>query len=270
MLVVGVFGPLMGMALYQFLMKGLRDVEEVTKVVVTVSVLLGMVSLSTWIWEPAEPRKVELLFGNPNSVDVVGTTLQVRRDLRGRRRGRSLRVGLRLLFTRTPAGCGDARRRRRPRPASPQRLQPPADREDQLGVRLRRSPMFAGVGGHADHRWLARGHDADPAHHRHLRRGHVRPARSIPRTFVGAWCSGWRRPTFRVRADPLRLGSNVRGALPLIVLFVVLLLIPQDRLRGVAQQRSRERPRVASCGRRWSGRSASSDSCTCSSRIATR
>ena len=40
-LVVGVFGPLVGMALHQFLMKGLRDVEEVTKVVVTVSVLLA-------------------------------------------------------------------------------------------------------------------------------------------------------------------------------------------------------------------------------------
>jgi branched-chain amino acid transport system permease protein len=58
LLVVGVFGPLMGMALHQVLMKGLRDVAEVTKVVVTVSVLLAMVSLSTWIWAPAEPRTV--------------------------------------------------------------------------------------------------------------------------------------------------------------------------------------------------------------------
>ena len=34
------------------------DVEEVTKVIVTVSVLLGMVSLAVWVWEPGEVRVV--------------------------------------------------------------------------------------------------------------------------------------------------------------------------------------------------------------------
>ena len=70
---------------------------------------------------------------------------------------------------------------------------------------------------------------------------------SIPRTFVGAMVLGL-GATYFLGYAPTRFDwvSNVRGALPLIVLFVVLLLIPQDRLRGISQIRSRERPRVAS------------------------
>ena len=69
---------------------------------------------------------------------------------------------------------------------------------------------------------------------------------SIPRTFVGAMVLGL-GATYFLGYAPTRFDwvSNVRGALPLIVLFIVLLLIPQDRLRGVSQIRSRERPRVA-------------------------
>ena len=102
-IVVGVIGPLLGMGLYQVLMKGLRDVEEVTKVIVTVSVLLALVSLSIWIWEPAEPRTIALVFGNANSVDIGGTVVRYG-EIFVVLAAVALAIGLRLLFTRTRLG----------------------------------------------------------------------------------------------------------------------------------------------------------------------
>ena len=75
-LVVGVIGPLLGMGLYALLMNGLRDVDEVTKVIVTVSVMLGMLQLATWVWPADEPRSLELLFGATNGFDVLGKTIR--------------------------------------------------------------------------------------------------------------------------------------------------------------------------------------------------
>ena len=74
-LVVVVVGPLIGMLLHRLLMHGLRDVSEVTKVVVTVTILLGMVALSQQIWNPADPRSVEMLWGNTTSFEVLGVRI---------------------------------------------------------------------------------------------------------------------------------------------------------------------------------------------------
>ncbi|WP_419722083.1 ABC transporter permease subunit, partial [Rhodococcus globerulus] len=54
-----VVGPLMGLGLYLFIMKGLRDTAEVTKIVVTVSILLGMLSISHWFWHPETARTMQ-------------------------------------------------------------------------------------------------------------------------------------------------------------------------------------------------------------------
>jgi len=44
--VLGVFAPLMGGLLYGGIMRGLRYTAEVTKIIVTVALMLGMLSLS--------------------------------------------------------------------------------------------------------------------------------------------------------------------------------------------------------------------------------
>jgi len=49
LLVLGVFAPLMGGLLYGGIMRGLRETSEVTKIVVTVALMLGMLYLSVWL-----------------------------------------------------------------------------------------------------------------------------------------------------------------------------------------------------------------------------
>lgn len=244
-LVVGVFGPLVGMALHQVLMKGLRDVEEVTKVVVTVSVLLAMVSLATWIWEPAEPRSVELLFGNASYVDLGGVKIRYG-EIFVILSAVALAVGLRLLFTRTRMGVAmrgvvDDPDLLRLNGFNPERI---AMTSWAVGSAL---AAFAGAvvtpiaGGSLEATTLTLLIIDTFAAAMFGR------LRSIPRTFVGAMVLGL-AATYFLGYAPTRFDwvSNVRGALPLIVLFVVLLLLPQDRLRGLAQIRGRERPRVPS------------------------
>ena len=44
-------------------MRGLRDTAEVTKIVVTVALMLGMLALAQWIWNPTKARNDVPFFG---------------------------------------------------------------------------------------------------------------------------------------------------------------------------------------------------------------
>ena len=86
--------------------------------------------------------------------------------------------------------------------------------------------------------------------------------RSVPRTFVGALVLGLAGSYVigYFPSDDWTWTGNFRVSLPMIVLFVVLLFLPQDRLRGTTVLRSRERFRMPTCrtalvaggGRWWS------------------
>ncbi|MGH9261583.1 MAG: ABC transporter permease subunit, partial [Acidimicrobiales bacterium] len=72
--------------------------------------------------------------------------------------------------------------------------------------------------------------------------------RSVPRTFVGALVLGLAGSYVIAYfpADDWTWTGNFRVSLPMIALFVVLLFLPQDRLRGTTVLRSRERYRMPS------------------------
>jgi branched-chain amino acid transport system permease protein len=244
-LVVGVIGPLIGMALYQVLMNGLRDVDEVTKVIVTVSVMLGMLQLSFWIWPQGENRTLELLFGSTNGFHVFGTILRYG-EIFVVVVAAALAIGLRLLFTRTRLGVAmrgavDDPDLLRLNGYNPQRV---ALTSWALGSSL---AAFAGIvitpiiGGSFDALLLTLLIiDAFAA-------AMFGRLRSIPRTFAGAMVLGL-ASNYMTKYAPTDLDwvSNLRGALPAILLFVIVLVLPGDRLRGISQQRSRERPAVPS------------------------
>jgi branched-subunit amino acid ABC-type transport system permease component len=52
LVVLGVLAPALGAVLYQVVMKNLRGTSEVTKIVVSVGVMLGFLALATWVWKP--------------------------------------------------------------------------------------------------------------------------------------------------------------------------------------------------------------------------
>jgi len=241
-LVVFVFGPLTGILLFKTLMHGLRDVAEVTKVVVTIAVLLGMVSLSQWIWNPSDPRSVEMLWGNRTSFEVLGVRIRYH-ELLCLVAAAALAIGLRLLFTRSRVGVTmravvDDPDLLRLNGYNPDRV---AMASWAVGAAL---AALAGVlvtpvaGGSLEANTLTLlVIDTFAA-------AMFGRLKSIPRTFVGALFLGL-ASTYVLAYAPTEWTwvGNFKTALPMIVLFLVLLMLPQDRLRG-AQQRTRERTRV--------------------------
>src|SRR5207245_4066989 len=71
--------------------------------------------------------------------------------------------------------------------------------------------------------------------------------RSVPRTFIGALVLGL-ATNYVLAYFPKTWSwtSNFRISLPMITLLVVLVVLPQDRLRGASVRRTRERFRVPS------------------------
>ena len=242
-LVVGVFGPLLGVLLYQLLMKGLRDVEEVTKVVVTVSVLLGLVSLATWMWPAGENRTIAKLFGAQSKVTIAGVSVSYH-EILCVVAAVALAVGLRFVFVRTRLGVA-----MRAVVDDPDLLRLNGFNPDRIAMSSwafgAAMAAFAGViitpvaGGALDSTTLTLlVIDTFAA-------AMFGRLRSIPRTFVGAIVLGLIVTYFQGYA-PAQWDwvANFKGAIPAIVLIVVLLLLPQDRLRGSRQSRSRERANV--------------------------
>ncbi|MEV7431783.1 ABC transporter permease [Nocardioides sp. NPDC092400] len=248
-----VVGPLMGFLLHRFIMGGLRDTAEVTKIVVTVAILLGFVSLSHWVWDPQEARMSKMFFGADSYVTVGGVVIRYH-EIICLVAAAAIAVGLRLLFTRSRMGVlmratVDDPDLLRLNGHDPERI---AGLAWALGSTL---AVLAGIlitpvaGGALEANALTLlVIDAFAA-------ALFGRLRSIPRTFVGAVVLGL-ASTYLVAYAPSEWTwiTNLRDALPMIILFIVLLVLPQDRLRGAAV-RTRERYEVPTVRRAavWAG-----------------
>lgn len=244
LIVLGVFGPLMGLALYFLIMRGLRDTAEVTKIVVTVSIMLGMLFLSQWFWHPEEPRTLTMFFGDDSKISFLGATVRYH-EILCLAAAVAIAVGLRLLFTRTRMGAT-----MRGVVDDPDLLRLSGHNPERIaGFSWALSSMLAvlaGIlvtpisGGTLEANLLTLlVIDAFAA-------AMFGRLRSIPRTFVGAVVLGL-AGTYLLGYAPTTWTwtSNLRVSLPMIALFVVLIVLPQDRLRGAAV-RTRERYHVPS------------------------
>jgi branched-chain amino acid transport system permease protein len=243
--VLGVFGPLMGGLLYVGIMRGLRDTAEVTKVVVTVALMLGMLYLSEWFWNPVKPRTVVPFFGIKSQVKILGAEVTVH-ELIALGCAALIGVGLRLFFYRTRTGVA-----MRGAVDDPNLLQLNGLNPERLsalswvmgsflavlaGVLL---PPISGGALQANSLTLLVIDAFAAAVFGRLR--------SIPRTYVGAVVLGL-GANYVLAYSPKSWSwaSNFRVSLPMIVLFVVLIVLPQDRLRGATVMRTRERAHLPS------------------------
>jgi branched-subunit amino acid ABC-type transport system permease component len=246
LLVLGLLGPAMGLALHVFVMRGLRDTEPVTKIVVTVAILLGLVSLSQWFWNPQESRVPEMFFGPNSTVTIAGVVLRYH-EVICLVAALVIAIALRLLFMRTRAGV-----LMRATVDDPDLLRLAGHDPDRvaafawmLGSSL---AVLAGVlitpviGTALEAITLTLlVIDAFAA-------ALFGRLRSIPLTFVGALVLGLASSYLIGYGPTSPWVSNLRQALPMVLLFLVLLVLPHDRLRGTAV-RSRERYEVPSVTR---------------------
>ena len=219
---------------------GCGETAEVTKIVVTIGIMLGLIALAQWIWNPGVPRTDNLFFGGAAKFQVFGVYVTDHEAI-ALGCGVLIAVGIRLLFTSTRTGVA-----MRAVVDSPELLQLNGGRPERLaafswalGGAL---AALAGIlitpisGGTLDvHVLTLLVLDSIAA-------AMFGRLRSIWRTFVGALALGL-AGTYVLGYFPetWSWASNFRIALPMIVLFVVLIVLPQERLRGATLLRTRER-----------------------------
>ena len=232
-----VAAPALGMLVERVIMRGLHDAPETIRIVVTVSLLVGLLGLGQWIWSPQEVYRVPLLFPGKRITifDVNVTWHQVTAFLVAI----GVAVGLRLLLFRTRTGL-DMRATVDSRPLAMLH-----------GARPHRSAAVAwGIGcSLAALAGILIGPLSGQLLHTNLTllivsayaAAMIGRLRSLPMTFVGAVCLGL--------ADSYAIGylpqdnaylTTFRFVIPVVVLFVVLLVLPNPQLRTRSVAASRE------------------------------
>lgn len=244
-LTIFVFAPMIGLFLEVVVIRGLRGTSEVTRLVTPIALLLGVNGVATWIWFRSGSRNIvpKKFFGGSN-VKILGQAVFYHQII-----GVLLAVviagALYVLLFKTRTGVTmratvDDRtllmlNGGRPDRASLASWAIGASLGGLAGVLL--SPQQGALQIFALTLLIF---DAYPA-------AIAGRLRSVPLTYIGAMILGLSKLYFDWASDAgqkwLAL-KNMRNALPALLLFAALLLLPQDRLRGAIVSRTRERFRV--------------------------
>ena len=236
LMVLGVLAPLVGAAIEVGIMRGLVDAPETVRVVVTISLLVALLGLGVWLWNPNEAHPLPKFWGN-ESFPLLGTRVTYH-ELFAFVMAVVLALGLRLLLYRTRAGIA-MRAAVDDRPLAMLNA-----------ARPNRSAMLAwGIG--CACAALAGILSAGLTTLTHIgltllivnayAAAMIGRLRNLPMTFVGAVILGladsYAITYFDETNDTL---ARLRFAFPAIVLFAVLLIMRQPRPRGHAVTASRE------------------------------
>jgi branched-chain amino acid transport system permease protein len=234
--VLGILAPLLGVVIERVVMRGLYDAPETSRAVVSIGLLAFLLGLGLWVWPPDVARPLPRFWGN-NSVEVLGVALTWH-ELAGFAVAAALAVGLRLLLYRSRLGLA-MRAAVDDRPLSLLN-----------GARPHRSATLAWAIGCTTA--AVAGILVAPT----VGLAHVNLAlmivnayaaamigrlRNLPMTFVGAVVLGLldAYALAYLPTDTVML-AQFRFAIPAILLFVVLLALPQGRLRGHSTRTTRE------------------------------
>jgi branched-chain amino acid transport system permease protein len=240
LIVLGVLAPLLGALLERLLMRQLHGATVSTQLVVTLAVLLALIGLASIRWSPTEPRVLPQFFEG-HQVGIFGVNVTYHQLVMV---GVAILVAafLRLLFYRT-----------------------------RLGVAMRAvvdDPELAGLNG-ADPDRVSMASWAIGAQLAALAGILLAPLvtldiilltllvingyaaamvgrlKSLPLTFAGGLALGLAE-SYTIKFLPTDMINKVRPALPIIFLYVVLLIMPQARLRAGRLVSSRKVQPVAS------------------------
>jgi branched-subunit amino acid ABC-type transport system permease component len=240
-----VFAPLVGALLQRVIMRGLEGASEIVRLVIPISVLLALISLTNWVWKPTDPHVLQPFFG-PNNTVRLGDVVLTYHDITIIIVSIALAVGLRVLLYQTRTGVA-MRAVVDDRPL----LQLNGGRPDRaslvswmLGVSLSAlagimiTPFTGGSLSATTLTLLVINAFAAAMFGR---------LRSLPMTYAGALLLGlatrasFKRPEGLMPKNWDSWVANLRLAVPMLLLFVVLLVLPQDRLRGAVITRTKER-----------------------------
>ncbi|GAC1314326.1 MAG: hypothetical protein NVSMB12_07410 [Acidimicrobiales bacterium] len=237
--VLFVLAPLFGALLDVVVMRRLDGTPESTRLVVTISVLVGLLGVALWIWKPDAPRPVRAFYQG-HFLHVVGVRVPYDQAIT-LALAAFVAAGLRLLLYRSRIGIAMR-----------------ATVDDRAltclsGARPDRGSMLAWAIGAA----LAAlsGILIAPTLNvsalpltllivNAYAAAMIGRLRSLPMTFVGALILGMANelvPDYLRRAGiSSRYLEGMYLSVPVIVLFVVLLVLPSTRLRGHSTARGRE------------------------------
>jgi branched-chain amino acid transport system permease protein len=234
--VLGVLAPLLGVVIERVVMRGLYDAPETSRVVVSIGLLAALLGLGLWVWPSDTARPLVRFWGN-ESVAVLGVNLTWH-DVVAFVTAIGLAVGLRVLLYRSRPGLAM-------RAAVDDRSLSMLN-----GARPHRSAMLAWAIGCTTA--AVAGILVAPSvglSHVNLTlmivnayaAAMIGRLRSLPMTFLGAVLVGLfdAYALAYLPSDGILL-TQFRFAIPVILLFVVLLVLPQERLRGHAARATRE------------------------------
>jgi branched-chain amino acid transport system permease protein len=228
LVVLGVLGPLLGLVIERFVMRGLEDAPEAPRTVVSIGLLAACLGLGLWVWSPDVSRPLPRFWGN-DSVGVAGVRITWHEVAAGVV-AVALALGLRAFLYRTRTGLAmraavDDRALTTLTGASPYRSAMLAWAIGCTTAALAGILVAPAVGlSHVNLTLMIVNAYAAAM---------IGRLRSIPMTFVGAILVGLldAYALAYLPTDSVLL-SQFRFAIPVILLFVVLLVLPQSRLRG--------------------------------------
>jgi len=252
LVVLGVLAPLLGATLYRVVMRNLRGTSDVTKIIVSIGVMLGFQALATWIWNPVSstPRQFLKFFG-PNALIEIGEVRIPWHYVISFVIAIAIAAGIRLIFVRTRSGVA-----MRAVVDDPDLLQLNGGRPERLAMLSWAGGAFlAALAGILIQPMIGSAMSASQLTLLVIdafAAAMFGRLRSLPRTFVGALVIGL-TTTYVVAYFPANWtwSSAFRQSLPMIFLFIVLIVLPQDRLRGATILRTRERFRLPSLRTAW-------------------
>ncbi len=235
-LVLFIAAPLLGVLLEVVIMRGLQGTSEVTKLVVSISLLVALLELGRWIWPEDQAHPVDRFFEG-KTISVLGANVTWHEGI-GLLLAVAVAIGLRLLLYRTRAGIA-MRASVDDRPLAALNGARP-DRSAMLAWAIGCS--LAALAGILTAPLLTLSHipltllivNAYAA-------AMIGRLRSIPLTFVGAVIIGL--------ADAYATGyipssneyfTEFRAAVPIVILFIVLLVLRPSTLAGHTSLRTRE------------------------------
>ena len=230
-----VVAPVIGIVIEAAVMRRLEGVSEASKLVVTLAVALMLLGVAQWIWNPTTYRALPPLFNNDTL--VLGSIRISYNDVTVLILALVVAIGLRLFLYRTRMGVTMR-----------------ASVDDRTLTSLNGSSAIA----NARNAWIIGSILAALAGIliaptltlsasaltllivNAYAASVIGRLRSIPMTFVGAIILGLSiaYSVAYLPQDPYVQGFE--NAVPAIVLFIALLVLPQSRLRGHRQLRSRE------------------------------